>query len=118
MALQKVIALPNGSSGNYIRFGAYSWDDLAKEASAHLLLYVSEAQRIAAPRAPLCLLAKLRLSGDKFDEYLSTAVLEGLGDPGPDPVRDQLYQAAQAEPLVPGGGLTAAQIDLSDAVDV
>lgn len=116
MALQKTIALPNGAAGNYIRVGAYTWDRVTREASAHLLLYASAAYADSAPKSPLCLIAKVRLFGDKFDEYLSTAALDALVDAGPDPVRDQLYAAAKAEPLIPGGELTA--LSLADAVDV
>ena len=113
MALIKSFTLLNGAAGNYVRVGYYHCDHVAREASAHLMLYVSAAQRLAAPDAPLCLIAKLRLQGATFDTYLGTAALAALADPGPDPVRDQLYAAAQAEELLAGGGLTA--VSLADA---
>ena len=116
MALQKIIALPNSASGNYIKVGAFTWDVLTRESSCHLMLFASAAAAASAPAAPLAMIGKLRLNGAKFDQYLSTAALAALPSPGPDPIRDQLYAAAKAEPLVPGAGLTA--IDLSDATDV
>ena len=116
MALEKSITLPNGASGNYIRVSFYRWDRDAKEASAHLMLYGSAALATSAPASPLCLIAKLRLGGAKFDEYLGAAALAALAAPGPDPVRDQLYAAAKAEPLLAGGGLTT--VSLADAEDV
>lgn len=112
MALQKSITLPNGAAGNYVRVGPYTWDPIAKESSAHLLLFVSAAQRTANPTASLCLIAKLRLIGAKFDQYLANSVLDGETVT----VLGQLYAAAKLEPLVAGGGLT--DVDLSDATNV
>lgn len=114
MALQKTITLPNGASGNYIRIGAYTWDRMTREASAHLMLHTSATHAAEHPEASLCLLAKLRLHGSKFDEYLANAVLAGEGVT----VIGQLYAAAMSEPLIPGGGFTRAGLDLSDAVNV
>ncbi len=113
MALKKPIKLPNGATGDYIQVGAYSWDRMTKEASAHLVLFASKKQASANPEAPLCLLAKLRLTGAKFDEYLSNEVLEGGGAT----VIRQLYAAAKVEPLRPGGGITVAELTLADATD-
>lgn len=107
MALTKSITLPNGAAGNYIRLSACTWDRTTREASAHLHLFLSSAQAAAAPSNPLCLLAKLRLTGAKFDTYLSHAALEGTT------VAAQIYTAALVEPLNPGAGLTS--LDLSDA---
>ena len=112
MALQQTIALSNGQTGNYIRVGSYLWDPITRQASANLLLYTSAAFRESAPSDPVCLIAKLRLVGDKFDEYLANSVLNGLTDT----VVAQLYAAAKAEALIPGGGLTS--LDLSGAVEV
>lgn len=116
MALEKTFNLPNGATGNYVRIGMHTWDGLAKEASAHLVLHTSAAQRAANPSAHLGLVAKLRLTGQKFDDYLSTTALRALESAGPDPIRDQLYAAAKTESLVAGSGLTS--VDLSDADDV
>lgn len=112
MALRKNIRLPNGAGGDYIRLTFYRWDRAAREASAHFMLYASVAQANAAPNAPLCLIAKLRLAGLKFDEYLANAVLTDNRS-----VVAQLYRAAKTEPLVVGGGLTQTELSLSDAAD-
>lgn len=112
MAFQKTTTLPNTAAGNYIRLSAYRWDRLTREASAQFLLFATEAAADAQPKSPLCLVAVLRLEGAKFDEYLSNAALavEGVT------VAGQLYEAAKAETLIAGGGLT--EVDLSDATDV
>ena len=112
MALQKTIALPSGVSGNYIRLSAYRWDRATREASAMFHLYKDAAQAANAPASPLCLIAKVRLFGAKFDEYLGNAV---LGQPGVT-VAGQLYEAAKNEPINAGGDLTI--LDLSEAADV
>jgi hypothetical protein len=120
MALQKNITLPNGASGNYIRVGAYTWDRVRREASAHFALFTSAAHATASPTAALCpVIAKVRLFGAKFDEYLGNPALEGAGVT----VVGQLYAAIQApadpsagHTVIAGGGLTA--LDLSDATGV
>lgn len=114
MALQKTISLPNGASGNYVRVGTYAIDRLTREASIQFMLHGSAALAASAPDAPLCMIAKLRLNGAKFDEYLSSEALAAVGQN----IVEQLYVAAKAEPLLAGGGLTQAQLDLSDATDV
>ncbi len=117
MALQKTITLPSTATGNYIRLGSHLWDNVAKRASAHFDLYASAEAAAASPGYPLRQdIAVLRLVGPKFDAYLSTAALAALSSPGPDPVRGQLYAAAKAEPLIPGGDLTS--LSLADAIDV
>lgn len=115
MALQKSITLPNGSVGNYIRLTQIAYDRTTKEASACLMLFTSAAYAASAPDQPLGQIAKLRLQGAKFDEYLSTAALAAMPTPGPDPMRTALYNAAQAEPILPGMGFTRAALTLSDA---
>lgn len=114
MALQKSITLPTGATGNYIRIGAYTWDRMTREASAHLVLHTSAAQAAARPDAPLCIIAKVRLAGAKFDAYLGNSI---LSDAGVNVLR-KLYEAAKSEPLQPGGGLTRGELSLSDAADV
>lgn len=114
MALQKSITLPNGATGNYIRLGPYFVDPLVKEASAQLMLHTNAAYAASAPEMPLCMIAKLRLQGAKFDEYLANSVLNVDGVT----LAGKLYEAAKAEPIIAGGGLTQAQLDLSDAADV
>jgi hypothetical protein len=91
MALEKTINLPSGVSGNYHRMVAFTWERGTRQASAHFALYKDAATAIAGePLRPI--VAKLRLSGEKFDEYLSAAALAAAdGD-----VVAQLYLAARA----------------------
>lgn len=110
MALQKTIALPSGVSGNYIRLTCYRWDRASQEASAVFALYLDAAHAAAGAEYLVPVIAKLRLSGAKFSEYLGAAALEDHQ------VAEQLYEAAKVEPLLAGGGLTA--MDLADAIDV
>lgn len=112
MALQKSIALPNGATGSYIRIGAYTWDRQTNEASAHLMLHTDAAFAESAPNSPLCLIAKLRLNGSKFLQYLGNDALSVEGVT----VLGQLYSAAKVEPLLAGAGLTTIALD--DAQDV
>ena len=112
MALQKTITLPNGASGSYIRVGAYTWDRQTNEASAHFMLHTDAAFAESAPGSPLCLIAKLRLQGDKFIQYLGNDALAVDGVT----VLGQFYAAAKIEPLLAGAGFTS--ISLADAQDV
>lgn len=114
MALQKTITLRNGQSGNYIKLGPYFLDPLVKEASAQFMLHTDATHAASAPDFPICMIAKLRLQGAKFDEYLASAVLNAGGVT----TAAKLYTAAKAEPLIAGGGLTQAELDLTDAADV
>lgn len=98
MALSKKIKLPGrGVSGNYLRIVAYRWDRNTREASAHFALYRSKKHAKAKNAVPLVpLLAKLRLDGDKFDEYLSAPTLnESEKD-----TLSHLYSAAIVEPAI------------------
>ncbi|PTX95779.1 hypothetical protein [Opitutus sp. ER46] len=117
MALQKSITLPNGATGDYIHISEYARDVDNRYVSCHLNLFTSAAHYASqpAPKQPICLIAKLRLSGAKYDAYLSTAALAAVADTE-DAVRAQLYVAAKVEPLIAGGGLQS--ISLVDALDV
>lgn len=110
MALQKTIALPSGVSGNYIRLTCYRWDRQAREASAIFALYLDAAHATSGADYLVPVIAKLRLSGDKFTEYLGASVLAEYE------ISAQLYLAAKTETLLAGGGLTS--IDLGGALDV
>ena len=110
MAFKKIVRLPSEAVGTHIRVGYHAIDIIRREATAHLFLYTAAT---TPKHLPLCQIAKVRLMGAKFDEYLSNAVLDA---PGATVVR-QLYRAAKAEPLLPGEGLTVAQLTLADAED-
>jgi hypothetical protein len=118
MALQKTITLPNSTAGNYIMLDGRMEEKLNRQLSAHFLLYVTAAARASAPESPLGLVAKLRLDGDKYDEYLSEAAIAAVTAETDDKRTYQIYRAAKLEPLQPGLGLRVDQLDLSDAADV
>jgi len=107
MALQKQFTLPNGVTGNYIRVGTYIVDRITREASICFMLHTSAAY---ASAEPICMIAKLRLNGTKFDQYLGADVLEEAT------TLAQFYTAAKAETLLAGAGLTV--VNLNDAIDV
>lgn len=108
MALQKSFTLPSGVSGNYIRITANRWDRQAREAVGWFALYVdaAAAQSGKQPLSPF--IAKLWLTGSKFDQYLSPAALETSD------VLAQFYLAAKAEPISCDFGSDA----FADAQDV
>lgn len=108
MALQKTFTMPSGVSGNYIRLIANRWDRGAKEGVAWFALFVdaAAAQSGKQPLSPF--IAKLWLTGAKFDQYLSPAALETSD------VLAQFYVAAKAEPISCDFGSDA----FSDAQDV
>ena len=110
MALQKTIALPSGVSGNYIRLTSYRWDRSTLEASAIFALYLDAAHASGGSEYLVPVIAKLRLSGAKFTEYLGSAAL------AENEIAAQLYAAAKAETLLAGGGLTS--VVLGDALNV
>jgi hypothetical protein len=127
MALQKSITLANGATGNYIRVNAYRWDKGIREASALLALYTNATLAASAPGSPLVpIVAKLRLSGAKFDQYLGNAALDALPASTRDKVREQFYAAAKIEgvisdygdPATVDGKYNGLRILFSDAVDV
>ena len=91
MAFQKIIALPTGVSGSYSRITNFYWDRNAREASAHFALYLNQATSVTGqPLVPL--IAKLRLYGARFDEYLGATALAASDHD----VIAQLYLAARA----------------------
>jgi hypothetical protein len=123
MALQKIITLPNTTTGSYIRIGNRRIDDpnaSDRTARAHFNLFATESAADAAPQAPICpVIACLTLQGARYDEYFSKAALEAAGWN----TTAQFYRALKAAAVghnpgevSPGGGLQT--LDLSDASDV
>ena len=108
MALQKTLTLPSGVAGNYSRLISYRWDRAAKEAVALFALYLDAAAAASGKQPVTPWIAKLRLTGDKFDLYLGNAALEDHD------VIAQLYMAAKAEPVASDFG----QNVFADAIDV
>lgn len=108
MALQKTFTLPSGVSGNYIRLIANRWDRSTREGVAWFSLYVdaAAAQSGKQPLSPW--IAKLWLTGAKFDQYLAPGALNNSD------VLAQFYAAAKAEPISCDFGSNA----FADAQDV
>lgn len=80
MALTKTINLPSGITGNYHRVSSFRWDRNAKEASITFSLHLNSAAA-ELDRAPLLpLVAKFRITGDKFEEFLGNSVLTASQD--------------------------------------
>lgn len=94
MAFIKTFTLNSGVSGNYTRMITYRWDRNTREATALFSLFVDSAAAHDGKQPLTPFIAKLRLEGAKFDEYLSNAVLESAD------VISQLYLAAKNEPVI------------------
>lgn len=108
MALQKTLTLPSGVAGNYSRLITYRWDRATREAVALFALYLDAAAASSGKQPLTPWIAKLRLNGAKFDQYLSNATLEDHD------VIAQLYAAAKAEPVASDFGDNV----FADAIDV
>ena len=93
MAFQKSLTLPSGATGDYIRVITYRWDRAAREAVALFALYVSAQVAQEGKQALTPYIAKLRLTGAKFDQYLGNSVLNDHH------AISQLYSAARSEPV-------------------
>lgn len=108
MAFSKSLTLPSGATGDYIRVITYRWDRSAREAVALFALYVSQQAAHEGKQPLTAYIAKLRLSGAKFDQYLGNSVLTDH-----DAIA-QLYVAARAEPVSCDFGSDA----FADALDI
>lgn len=94
MAYQKTLTLPSGVSGNYLRLVSFSWDRNVREATAYFALFVDHAAAENGKAALTPWVAKLRLEGAIFDQYLGNAALVG------DDILGQLYVAAREQPVI------------------
>lgn len=108
MAFQKSFTLQSGVTGNYTRLITYRWDRQTREALALFALFLDANAAQGGKQSLTPFIAKLRLDGAKFDQYLSNAVLETSD------VISQLYLAAKAEPVISDFGSDA----FADAQDV
>jgi len=93
MALLKSFTMPSGVSGNYVRLISNRWDRSTREGVAWFALYVDASAAQSGKQALSPFIAKLWLTGDKFDQYLSPSALENSD------ILAQFYIAAKAEPL-------------------
>lgn len=93
MALRKPYTTPSGAVAHYFRVTSYRVDHDAREASAVLSAYVQPDE--ASPLPPFALVpvfAKVRVSGQDFDELLSKrALAESIDD-----IVAHFYYAAKA----------------------
>ena len=116
MAFNKTFTYPNGLSGNYVQIGGYRHDRRTRSASFHFDLFASAAHATAAPTSAIRpIIAKLRLEGAKFDEWVSNEALASAGQT----LLQRAYAAARVEPMLcdfpPAAG---QQTVFSDATDV
>lgn len=93
MAFTKPQELPTGATVTTYRVGFYRVDYSTREASAHFTASITPE----SPRPLVPLFAKLRLTGEAFDRYLSKAT---LAQPGGADIVGRLYEAAKVEPAV------------------
>ena len=107
MAFQKTFTLRSGAQGNYTRLITYRVDRMTREAVGLFSLFVDSAAAHSGKEPLTPWIAKLRVTGDAFDRYFSSAA------PDADTMAN-FYRAAKAEPMVSdfGGAL------FSDALDV
>lgn len=108
MAFQKTFQLPSGVAGNYTRLVAHRWDRQSREAVAWFALYVNASAASSGKAALTPFIAKLTLTGDKFDQYVGNPALENTD------VLAQFYVAAKVEPISCDFGSDA----FADAVNV
>jgi hypothetical protein len=108
MALTKNISY-RGVSANYVKVGPYRWDPYTREASVILSLFLSSTRAASHPHDPLCpVFAKLRLTGDKFDQYVSKEQLNLAAENAGLDIVGCFYEAVKAgEPLISDFGSDA-----------
>ena len=92
MALQKTIQLQSGVSVAYHKLTNYAIDYATRYAWFQFSAYIASDSL-----QPACeVIAKLRLEGSKFDQYLGKGVLATCGKD----VNAQAYTASKAEPII------------------
>lgn len=98
-----------GIEAKYFRPVAFRWDANAREASIIFGLFVDRShsdqckptvQAEIRDRPVMEVAAKLRLAGEKFDQYLSPEVLSAGAENAGTNIMDHIYAAAKAEPLI------------------
>lgn len=116
MALQKSFLLPDGREGDYVRVGPFTHDRCIREVSVIFQLYRSAAYAESAPGQPIVpILAQLRLTGAKFDQWVSNEALAATGKT----LLAQFYAAAKVEYLKANVPPAEGQATIfADALDV
>lgn len=107
MAFEKTFTLRSGAQGNYSRLITYRVDRMTREAVGLFSLFV-DSEAAHSGKEPLTpWIAKLRLTGDAFDIYFSSAAIDS-------DTMANFYRAAKAEPMISDFGESL----FFDALDV
>lgn len=96
MALSKQYTAPDGIPLSHFRLMPGRIDPVAREASFHVAAYVNASVPSNKPAKGYEIFAKLRLTGDKFDLYLSKSALTAAAIVGHD-IYAVLYLALKIE---------------------
>lgn len=107
MAFQKTFTLNSGAQGNYVRLVSYRVDRMTREAVGLFAVFLDSAAAHGGKEPLTPWMAKLRVTGDVFDQYFSRASID------PD-VLANFYRAAKAEPMISDWGPDC----FADALDV
>lgn len=94
MAFKNSITLPTGDTGEYFKLSKFVIDMNTKELSAHFSLYKSQDVRNAGGQPQRPIIAKLRLQGDKFDQYFNKTAMVGKRHD------EIIYAAVKAEGVI------------------
>lgn len=105
MAFEKTFTLRSGAQGNYTRLTTYRVDRITREAVGLFSLFVDSAAAHSGKDSLTPWIAKLRVTGDIFDQYFSRSSID------PDVVAN-FYRAAKAEPVISDFGEDAFQTAL------
>lgn len=107
MAFEKTFTLRSGAQGNYTRLITYRVDRMTREAVGLFSLFVDSTSAHAGKDPLTPWIAKLRVTGDAFDTYFSSAALDA-------DTMANFYRAAKAQPMISDFGSDL----FSDAQDV
>lgn len=93
MAFEKTFTLRSGAQGNYTRLTTYRVDRITREAVGLFSLFVDSAAAHSGKDSLTPWIAKLRVTGDIFDQYFSAAAPDSNA-------MANFYRAAKAEPMI------------------
>jgi hypothetical protein len=93
MAFQKTFTLRSGAQGNYSRLITYRVDRMTREAVGLFSLFVDSTAAHSGKEPLTPWIAKLRVTGDAFDTYFSSAAFDA-------DTMANFYRAAKVEPII------------------
>jgi hypothetical protein len=97
MAFKKVFELPDGSTAEYIKFRRIEDFDVDEKRCTIIFAIYRDKEKRDAGKVPANVFAcRLRLQGEKFEQYFSTAKLKAAAEEGKDLIAIA-YEAAKAE---------------------